>query len=48
MSDDPLACRDCDWSGGYSDYAQTRSETTGTAVCPRCKGQLQLAQYRPR
>jgi uncharacterized paraquat-inducible protein A len=44
-SDEPLGCRDCDWIGGYDAYAQT---SDGTAVCPECKGQLQLAQYRPR
>jgi Zn finger protein HypA/HybF involved in hydrogenase expression len=47
MSDDPLGCRDCPWTGGYDQYAQTDSEKTGRAVCPRCKGQLQLAQHRP-
>jgi hypothetical protein len=48
MSEPPLRCRDCDWTGDYSEYVQTDAEKTGTAVCPRCKGQLQLAQYRPR
>jgi Zn finger protein HypA/HybF involved in hydrogenase expression len=45
MSESPLGCRQCPWTGGYDEYAQT---TEGRAVCPQCKGGLLLAQYRPR
>jgi hypothetical protein len=49
MSESPLGCRDCDWAGGYDEYAQTfTTKKTGTAVCPECHGQLQLRRHRPR
>jgi hypothetical protein len=42
----PLGCKKCDWTGSHGAYALIDKDKPGkSAVCPRCHGQLHLAEY---